>query len=169
MQSSGGFDWDQEALLAEARGEAVALRALREALRRAVGLEGARQGVWHARVSLRLRHPLLQVYNRVLFLLEDQCIHFMDVLVITNDDHLLTTMLNSLISVYCGENLDAAIQVAASCTPATASRVAATRSPATVPSTLSFSLEGDQEIKGSMQAYSLTPIACFDFTMHEAS
>jgi len=60
-QSSGGFDWDQEALLPEARGEAVALRALREALRRAVGLEGARQGVRHARVSLRLRHPLLQV------------------------------------------------------------------------------------------------------------
>nr|BAG12104.1 early heading date 2 [Oryza sativa Japonica Group]BAG12105.1 early heading date 2 [Oryza sativa Japonica Group] len=57
---AGRPDRDQEALLAEARGEAVAVRAVREEVRRALRLEGARQELRHPRVPLRLRHPLLQ-------------------------------------------------------------------------------------------------------------
>ncbi|MBC2900007.1 hypothetical protein CFC21_112760, partial [Triticum aestivum] len=50
----------QEALLPQARREEVEVRPLRQALRRALRLEGPRQGLRHPRVPLRLRHPLLQ-------------------------------------------------------------------------------------------------------------
>jgi hypothetical protein len=61
---------DQEALLPEARREEVEVRQVQQALRRAVRLEGALQDLRHARVPLRLRHPLLQV-STVVFVVFD--------------------------------------------------------------------------------------------------
>jgi hypothetical protein len=51
----------QEALQPQARREEVEVRPLRQALRCALRLEGALQGLRHARVPMRLRHPLLKV------------------------------------------------------------------------------------------------------------
>jgi hypothetical protein len=44
----------------------VEVRQVQQALRRAVRLEGALQDLRHARVPMRLRHPLLQVNSIVL-------------------------------------------------------------------------------------------------------
>jgi hypothetical protein len=57
----GRPDGDQEALQPQARREEVEVRQVLQALRRAVGLEGALQDLRHPRVPLRLRHALLPV------------------------------------------------------------------------------------------------------------
>uniref|UniRef100_A0A453E5P6 Uncharacterized protein n=1 Tax=Aegilops tauschii subsp. strangulata TaxID=200361 RepID=A0A453E5P6_AEGTS len=50
----------QEALQPQARREEVEVRQVRQALRRAVRLEGPLQGLRHPRVPMRLRHALLK-------------------------------------------------------------------------------------------------------------
>ena len=54
---------NQEALLPEARREEVEVRQVQQALRRAVGLEGALQDLRHQGVQMRLRHALLEVLH----------------------------------------------------------------------------------------------------------
>ena len=58
---TGGPDGDQEALQQEARREEVEVRAVREEVRRQVGLEGAFEDVRDEGVQVRLRGRLLSV------------------------------------------------------------------------------------------------------------